>query len=592
MGRINEAMRRLTGTETPSKSGEATDARAASTLDQYAKEFSPALDTDEPVPVFTREELRSVPPPPRPGTRREVAPSPSGSASGTAVIVPMPIQATAPPTAPPPALARAAEPEPDKLIDMRQIGDYLGFVGRAILRHKSLSLATFALTLALTATAALLWPETWLVDAKLLVQRNEVMSSLVNPTRTIPREAEAPTRAAEEIVLRRDNLIAVIQQTNLMTEWERTRAPILKAKDWVFQLILGEPTEDERLDAMVGTLEKNLSVTTEQSGVINFDLHWRDPRMAYEIVDKAMQNFLQDRKRGETSAIADSIAILDKSVQALEAQVSQTISELPKRPGPRMARPAPLPVPQLPPEAAGPSPEMTTRLARVKAALDARQQEFMRLDGQRRSELAQVQARLAAATAVYTEGHPTVVALKQSMAALARESPEEQSLRRAVESLEQEHDTLTATVAAATAQSEEAKRAVSLALSTPRLPDLPPVDYAGLIGAEANDPTSLRLRVELQQLSQLRERANAARSELQSSQAGFKYQYNIIRPAQIPRRPTGPNIPAILAAGAIASILLAVLIAVSADLASGLIVEPWQIERHVGVPVAIRMPAL
>lgn len=593
MGRINEAMKRLTGVpEAPAENGEmAAVSRTASTLEQYTKERSPAPDEEDD---YVRAERRSTQT--KLGARREVVPAPA--LPGPQVVVAMPTLATAyPQPVPPPSLTRVPEPEPEKLIDVDQIADYIGFVGRAILRHKALSAAAFALTLALTGLAASIWPESWEVEAKLLVQRNEVMSSLVNPTRTIPREAEAPTRAAEEIVLRRDNLVSVIQQTNMMEEWERTRPAVLKLKDRLFTIIRGEPTEDERLDAMVGTLEKNLRVTTEQSGVVNFDIVWRDPRMAYEVVDKAMQNFLQDRKQGETSAIADSIAILDRSVQALEAQVNQTIAELPKRPTPKVARAtpiAPLVIAPLPPEAAGPSPEVTARLARVKSALEARQQEFLRLEGQRRQELSQTQARLGAAATIYTEGHPTVVSLRQSVAALVRESPEEQSVRRSVEALEQEYDTLSATVMAATQQSDEAKRTAALAATAPRggldLP--PPIDYSGLVGNEASDPTSLRLKVELAQLASVRERASAARAELSSSQAGFKYQYNVIRPPQIPRRPAGPNIPGILAAGAIGSLLLAVFIAVSADLASGRIVEPWQVERQVGVPVAIRMSAL
>ena len=46
---------------------------------------------------------------------------------------------------------------------------------------------------------------------------------------------------------------------------------------------------------------------------------------------------------------------------------------------------------------------------------------------------------------------------------------------------------------------------------------------------------------------------------------------------------------AILAAGALASLLLAVVAAVTADVARGRILEPWQVERLVGVPVSVRL---
>ena len=119
----------------------------------------------------------------------------------------------------------------------------------------------------------------------------------------------------------------------------------------------------------------------------------------------------------------------------------------------------------------------------------------------------------------------------------------------------------------------------------------PPIelDLSALSGTEGNDPTSLRLKVELSELAAVRERANAARAELSSSQAGFKYQYKIIRPPQVPRAPASPNVPAFLIAGILASLLLAVMAAVAADLAGGRILEPWQVERQLGIPVAVRL---
>jgi uncharacterized protein involved in exopolysaccharide biosynthesis len=75
--------------------------------------------------------------------------------------------------------------------------------------------------------------------------------------------------------------------------------------------------------------------------------------------------------------------------------------------------------------------------------------------------------------------------------------------------------------------------------------------------------------VEIAQLAAARERASAARAELASAQAGFKYRYSVTRPARVPRRPAGPNVAAIVLVGAIASVVLAI-----------------------GVPVARRMSGL
>jgi uncharacterized protein involved in exopolysaccharide biosynthesis len=211
--------------------------------------------------------------------------------------------------------------------------------------------------------------------------------------------------------------------------------------------------------------------------------------------------------------------------------------------------------------------------------------------------VAEAQARLSAAQTIYTDGHPTVLALRQTLAQLSRESPELAAARRDAQNLEAEYDALSTRVSVETENVEQARAAISqAAAATPAsapAPAPPPVDVPSLLnGGDPSEPVSLRLRVEMAQLAAVRERANAARAELSSSQVGFKYQYSILRPAQLPRQPVSPNVPVILGAGAIASLLLAVAVALGIDLASGLVLEAWQVERQVGVPVSLRITNL
>ena len=96
---------------------------------------------------------------------------------------------------------------------------------------------------------------------------------------------------------------------------------------------------------------------------------------------------------------------------------------------------------------------------------------------------------------------------------------------------------------------------------------------------------SLRLRSELNQLESVLERTDGARIELAVSQAAFKYRYSVIRPAQVPRDPVAPNLQMIFAAGFVASLFLALAVVVCKDLLSGKILETWQVERQLGLPV-------
>ena len=99
------------------------------------------------------------------------------------------------------------------------------------------------------------------MDAQLLAQRNTLMPALGNPGRTVPPEADAPTRAAAEAVLRRDNLLSLMKQTDLLNRWDGAGPWLLRFKDRVMDPG-APPSEEERINAMIGFLEERLTVKT------------------------------------------------------------------------------------------------------------------------------------------------------------------------------------------------------------------------------------------------------------------------------------------------------------------------------------------
>jgi uncharacterized protein involved in exopolysaccharide biosynthesis len=463
-------------------------------------------------------------------------------------------------------MAQAAPPDPrdppeaDTLFDVNQLRDSIAFVLQAVRRRSVTAAATFVLALGATATLASMWPKTYEADGRLLMQRNELMASLVNPGRTIPRDAQSPTLAAREIVLGRENILAVMKATNLLEEWERTRAPLLRFKDWLLRPLRPVPTEDDRIDALAGLIEQRLQVGTSEEGTVSFSIRWPDPQMAYHLVDEAMKSFLEYRRVSETAAITESIAILDRSIATLEAQINETIVQLPRRPRQRSGTPRPA-VAAAP---SAPSAQTMVQLSRLKSALEARQQDVARMADIRSQQLSEAQSRLTTALTIYTEGHPTVLALRQTVGQLSRDSPELAAARREARELEEEYDALSVQVGVATEAEQSRSSAIAGNLAAPALDPFSLVTLGG-----ESEPVSLRLRMELSQLAAVRERANAARAELSSAQAGFKYRYSITRPPRVPRGPSGPNVPAVLLVGAIASLILAI-----------------------GVPVAMRMSGL
>src|SRR5690349_3327136 len=177
----------------------------------------------------------------------------------------------------------------DDLFDYQLLRDYLGFLLGSVRRHRWLCLAMLLGVTSAGLGFVQLLPRTYNVQTKLLAQRNQIMAQLGNPHRAVPFDSDVPTRAAVETVLSRENLVALIKQTNLIEHWKTHRIPLLRFKDFLFGLLQPEADEEERVDAMVGTLEKKMFVLTDE-GTITIGVDWNDPQMAHQLVETAQQN--------------------------------------------------------------------------------------------------------------------------------------------------------------------------------------------------------------------------------------------------------------------------------------------------------------
>jgi uncharacterized protein involved in exopolysaccharide biosynthesis len=177
---------------------------------------------------------------------------------------------------------------------------------------------------------------------------------------------------------------------------------------------------------------------------------------------------------------------------------------------------------------------------------------------------------------------------------LKGDSPQITALHSDLDKLEAEYQEKSAAADDQLIQAELRRRAAA-ALTTPvqgpptpvrEVQDAPPpAPAAAALPNKETEFASVRLRTELNQLQSLLERTDGARIELAVSQAAFKYRYSVINPAQVPKDPISPNLRLIIIAGVLASLLLAVAGAVGTDLLSNRILEPWQVERQLGLPI-------
>lgn len=602
MSRIDDALKRLAGAVSP-------DTRTPSMLDRYASEGPPRVDDarkhvrpdDHRIAKFSHPGPRAIEP--RPAA---VAP-PVVAAPVVAAPVTVPVV-----VAPEAKTDAHTEADSEPVVDVKQILNYATFVLRSVRRHKALTVGTVALVLTLTGGTAMLLPKTYHVQTKLFAQRNAVMAALSNPGRAVPWDADAPTRAAAETVLRRDNLISLITQTDLIKEWERRRAPILRFKDWTIAKVTREtPTADDQLDMLVDLLEERMIVNAGPvgDGTVTIDLDWPDAEMGYRLVQGAQQAFLEARQVAETAAIGESIAILERYSQSLHENINHTLSELERAQGKptagiaapsrvaRAVRSTPSAIPALVASLGVPQLADTVDadpdLNRLKKTLELKRQELSRIEETRQRQVSELQGRLAQLRTVYTSNHPSVLSAQQNLSAVSQDQPHALALATEIEELQAEYDKRVADATDLQIKNELAKRSAAAAAAAVSVPAATPVEAAPApIRAARLDSTdrqaefaSLRLRSELSQLESVLERTDGARIELAVSNAAFKYRYSVIRPAQIPREPVSPNLKLIFLAGFFASLLLAVGVAVVKDLLSGRILETWQVERQLGLPV-------
>jgi len=454
-----------------------------------------------------------------------------------------------------------------------------GFVVGAVRRHARLAAAVFAIVLAATVIAFLALPRTYHTEVRLIAQRNLVMPALGNPHRTVPVDSDAPTRLAAETVMKRENLVSVIRETRLIEEWDRTRAPILKLKDRILRPVAGAPTEEDKLESLIWLLRKKAWVSADE-GTVTIGIDWRDATTASRIVERMQQNFLEERHASEVSSIADAISILEGHAASVRGTIESATDEVRRLPDaptqttrlvvPR-ARPTPAPEPNDPARAS------------LEVLLEGKQRAIADLEEFRARRRSQLETLLAEQKKTYGPSHPDIAQTQQSLQALSGESPQIAALRQEEVELEQQIRRHGGEERAAATRAGDRAPAV-VAASSPSVLRLEPAPEAPV-----SYPRS-RLKSAIAEYEDLLGRLEGARIELDTARAAFKYRYGVISPAEVPKKPVSPVPATFLGMGLVLALALAVAAAVVADVGPGRIVEPWQVERFLGLEVLGEVP--
>jgi len=384
------------------------------------------------------------------------------------------------------------------------------------------------------------------VEARILAQRQQTLPSLVR----LPGQEDGPTRSAYELIHRRDNLLALIRQADLLGS--PAKGPVLSP----LGRLASSGGEDDPVEVMVLLLDKRLTVATTE-GLIALSFDWPNPEQAYRVVDAALQNFLEARHVQEVTAIDETISVLRGRAAALREELDRVLEETRRQ---TRRQPEVEPAPRAP----HPPPAVSEELARLRSLLEAKERAVADVEEFRRRRLAELQAQLDAQRAVYSDAHPTVMGLRQDIAALSRESPQVAALREEERRLRLDY------------QSRLAHESRAAAGTTPAARVAP---VAGSI--EENE----RVRSARAEYQAMLDRVGAAQLDLDSARTTFKYRYEVIWPAQVPKKPFSPKASKIFGVGGLACLLMALAAAGLLDLLRGRVEERWQVEKSLDLPI-------
>jgi uncharacterized protein involved in exopolysaccharide biosynthesis len=458
--------------------------------------------------------------------------------------------------------------EPD-LFPFANAWNWVGFVLRSVPRHKVLAASCFLAMVGLTVVALAVIPYRYQVQASLLAQRNPLMVSLSNPG--LNRDWDLPTRAAREVVLRRDNLVALCTQTRFVERHVRGRGPAARAFHWLLEKLgVPPPTQEELLEGVVDTLERRLSVWANNAeGTVTITFEWSNRELAYDLVAAAVQSFIEARHVSEINAVGETVAILEGHDARIRQEIAVTTRDLEEKERTLRARVAPRRY--VPPPVA---PAHDEELARLEAQLATRRRALADLEDYRQRRLAELQSQLAQQLTIYAPQHPAVLSTRQSLEGLNQSSPQLEALRAEVSTMEGQvvlrggSPDVQGQGQLQLMQSELAEARLRLADEDPRL------EYE-----------RSQLRLLLRQHSNLLERIDAARVEMDTAQAAFKGRYIVTTPPQLPKRPSWPNPLAVLAGGLLGGVCFALFACATVDIRSGKVIEAWQIESELDLDV-------
>ena len=257
--------------------------------------------------------------------------------------------------------------EPDRSHLLR-IGYYIDLVRR---RWPCFVIPFMAIALA-GATIVYLWPPTYLSQGKILVQSQQIASELVRPT--VTNAAQERVQVIEQRTTTRDNLLAIMDKFQLFPEERKwmsaTQVVDLMKKSTKIALVL-QPLSFAKL----------YSPNPNPTIVFTVGFEHSDPQIATQVANEVVSGILSEDLRDRTSRASDTTKFLAREVQKLQAESAAIDAKIEQ-----------------------------AKVVQARPPANSPDQPAV--------QLAQLKSELAQKSALYSDRHPAMQALKRQVAAM------------------------------------------------------------------------------------------------------------------------------------------------------------------------------
>lgn len=231
----------------------------------------------------------------------------------------------------------------------------------------------FVLVLAAGLAAAALWPATYLAEGKILVQSQMIPTELVRAT--VTSAAQERIQVIEQRTMTRENLLAMIDKFHLFPD----KRALMSATELVALM---------KKSATIAPLAEPLAFSRSRSEnptiVFTVGFEYSNPQVAAQVANELVTRILNEDLRDRTSRATDTTKFLAREVQRLQADNAALDAKI------------------------------------AQAKLTQADSSSSNSADQPATQLAQLKSELVQKSAIYSDKHPVMQALKRQIEAMEK----------------------------------------------------------------------------------------------------------------------------------------------------------------------------